>query len=421
MNGEQYLTNKHAILSSPGQKYNDAYYSTANSSVSMVELTYGWPKVQSLSSLSFGSNSTVYIDRNNFVGPMLLHLRLPRLVANQSLVRGWGYGCIDYISYQLGSSNSTSIQLQGDGIYQAAMAQLKSGEKRLEVLRLSGEERLNDANLLNDAYVLIPLPFSTYCDDTLPIDTQMLQNNISITIQFKQDPRCVYGGSAVAPTQFLIAETMIRNGELSDKAKSLSNALIMNPELKYNMPFIHIQSFQSAPFVGVPEGSGGTCNVQLNQFANADLTCITFYAIKNSDKFATGNNTPNPFNCDEVSNIVLRWGGQTLANYPAKVYKLTNMLSEGQDSSAIPSMLVNPGTGPDFVSSGRDCYMVIFDFSQQRSVCLQSHFYNTRRLTNQTLDLSFNTTSSDTYRVYATYYYNAVAELSNLTSSIYID
>lgn len=419
MESEQYLTNKNVLLSSPGMKFNDLYYSSANSSVSMVECSFKYPRVQTLTSKDFGSNSTIYFDRQNFIGDVILHLRLPEVVNNQTLCRSWGIAAIDYISWQLGSSNSTAIQLQGSSLVQVLAAECKSAEKRYEALNLAGEEQLLPGGGATDAYILIPLPFSSYCDDTLPFDTNMLQNNISMTIQFKQDPRCIYGGSATPVNSFSVAEVLYRQGVLSDKSKSLSNALIMNPDLKYNVPFIHKQSYQSPPFTGVIDGSG-LCEVQLNQFANADLTCITVGVLLNSDLYPTGNNSPRPFNYDPISNVQLRWGGELIANFPSKIYRLTNMLAKHQDSAAIPISNIGAGAVSPFTSQSKNAYMVVFDFSLMRSVCTQSHFYNTERLTNQTLSLTFNTSTSGQYRLYATYFYNAVAEIQNMTSAILI-
>jgi hypothetical protein len=163
--------------------------------------------------------------------------------------------------------------------------------------------------------------------------------------------------------------------------------------------------------------------LDLNTFANADLLAISLGVVLNTDKQPTGLSTPNPWNFADIYNIQLSFAGQTLFQFPGKAYKLTNMLTGGdQDSSSIPGSVVLAGNTQPFSSVPRDNYLVWFDFSRLRSVCLHSHLFNTWRLTNQTLRLTFNTPLNNVqYTAYCTFFYNGVAELQNGTSAIYID
>lgn len=424
------LSTKHAILSSGGSRYNDLYYSIMNSSVSLLECTFQYNQIISLPSVQFGSTSQINIPNDAFIDAVILHLRLPAVQVNETLCRGWGYNILSNIAFTMGSSNSTQIMLQGDSILQVLLGQCQDPEKRLELLNCGGQERIavevvppGEDPTYNDAYVVVPLPFSTVCDK-LPIDSTMLQNNINIQIQFKSDPRCIYGGTATHPTSFSVAETMFRLGRLSDQSKSVRAAMVSDPMLKYSYPFMHYQNFITPSFLGVRESDNSIVQLDLNTFANADLTSIVFWVVKDEDKTPTGNNSPNPWNFDEVSNIRLEFAGQTLFHYPYKSYKLTNMLCGGEQSASYtPVSVINPGTVNPFVSFPKNGYAINFEFSRLKSNCFHSHFFNTWRLTNQTLRLSFNTSQSSgiRYRAYCSYIYNGIIEFSNGTSAIYID
>jgi hypothetical protein len=429
MSSDAILSTKRAVLSSGGTRYNDLYYNVMNSSVSLLECTFEYNQIQSLPSLQFGSTSTINITNDQFIDTITLHCVLPAIVANQSIVRSWLARMVKSVAWTLGSSNSTQIYLQSDSIFQFLMGQCYSAEKRLEIGRLAGEEILapqvppaGEDTPLVEAFLVIPTPFSTLCNK-LPLDTTMLQNNIQIQIQFENNPYAIYGGTGAVPTSFLTAEFIYRMGKLSDQSKSLRREMILSPSLQYAYPFTHAQSFTTPSFTGATFSSGRVVQLDLNTFANADLLAISLSVVANSDKSPTGLNTPNPWNYADIYNVRLEFAGQTLFQFPSKMYRLTNMLTGGQqESSAIPGSVVLAGTTQPFSSMPKDNYLIWFDFSRTRAICEMDHLYNTWRLTNQTLRLTFNTPLTDVqYTAYLTYFYNGVAELQNGTSSIYID
>lgn len=429
MSSDLILSTKRSVLSSGGTRYNDLYYNVMNSSVSLLECTFGYNQIQSLPSLQFGSTSTINIPNDQFIDVVVLRLVLPPIVANQSICKGWGHRMIKSIAYTLGSSNSTQIYLQTDSIFQFIMGQCESAEKRAELLRLSGEQilapfvpPLGEDTPNVEAFMVLALPFSTVCDK-LPIDSTLLQNNIQIQIQFESNPYAIYGGTAVPPTSFITAELIYRMGKLSDQSKSLRAEMIRVPNLMYSYPMIHAQSFITPSFAGATGSSGNLVQLDLNTFANADLLAISLSVVANTDKQPTALSTPNPWNYADIYNVQLSFAGQTLFQYPGKAYQLTNILAgQEQEASMIPGSYVFPGAVQPFNTVPKNNYLVWFDFSRLRSTCLHSHLFNTWRLTNQTLRLTFNTPLNGIlYTAYCTYFYNAVAELQNGTSAIYID
>lgn len=427
---EAYLTNKHALLSGGGSMLQDNYYSVLNSTSSLVETTYNYETLISLPSVQFGSSTSFQVQNMNFIGRMMLHLRLPALAANQFLARGWGYACINNVSWTLGSSSTSQITLQGDSLLQFAMSQIDNPEKRDEVMRLAGNEYIavpvagpgEDVPKI-DAYVLLNAPFSTWCNK-LPFDSSLLSQPVVINIQFNQS-NSIYGGNGLPyQSQFEIAEVLIHSGELSNKALSLRSKMIQDPSLISPYPFTHTQAFLSPTFTGVRESENMRCEVQLTSFTNSDITGIIVWCIRNSRKSPGGNSTPNPFDVSELSNVQLIYNGKIIMNLPAKSYKFTNMIGS-QGPSYIPSSVVTPGAVGPITSFPKNMYPIYFDFSRLRSACIldnMQHMFNTWRLSNQSLFMRFNTPTSDNdYRIYATYLYNGCIESQNGISSVYID
>jgi hypothetical protein len=427
---DQILSTKPVMLSAPGFAYNDLYYSTYNSSLSLLEATANWQNVISLSSLTFGGSSQLLLPTDQFVQHAVLRLRLDNLNANVVVPRGWGYAMLNSISYILGSSSSTSIVLNTDSILQTVLAQCKTAELRDEILRLGGEEQKGplvapsgEAVPYLEAFVLLPMPFSSLCSETLPIDTTMLSNNIAINIIFNTAD-AIFGGSGTKPAAFLAAELMLHQIKLSDQSASLRRDMINKPGLVYSYPFIHHQSFSSPSFTGVRTSDPGTpCSVQLNQFANADLTGITLWVVSDADKFPGSSNTPNPWNCDNISNILVQFNGSTLFRMNGSAFKLCQMLSAPYGAGYFENSVVAAGTTAPFTSTPKNCYPVYLDFARLRASCIEAeHMFNTIRFPNQNLIITFNTQfgSGVTYRLYATYHYNAIAAFADGVSSIMI-
>jgi hypothetical protein len=426
---EVYLSNKHVILSSGGTKYNDLYYHHMNSTAALVECTYSMGKYsQSLSSLGFGSTSNVTIPNQSFLGETYLQLVLPNTTANQTICRGWGYACIQEIQYIIGSSNTSTITLSGESVFSTVLAQCTSEEKRSELFRLAGQEILvpqiapanGDVPQIR-ADVLLPYPWSTMCDK-LDLDTSLLSNNIVITIKFKPS-NSIYGGSDAEPQSFLSALVTFRQGDLSNTNLSLRHTMMANPELIYSYPLSHFQNFQSPPFPGATLSQGlAACQVNLQGFINSDLTGIYFYVVKQLDVFPSGSNSPSPFHMDPITNVRLYYNGIPLYLTNGELYKLINMVGH-QDASFFENSVIRPGAVAPFNSDPVDSYLIFIDFARLRTACYPNHFANTFRISNQTLQLQFNTSLNNTinYICYATYVYNGICEFKNGQSFIYFD
>jgi len=416
------LTYKRPVLDSTGTRVNSLYYNAYNSDVSALECTFGYDYKVSLSSKSFGSSSTIQIPIGQFISSIVLHLRVRQVAATEILCRSWALAIISSLSYTIGASNSTQIVLQSESLAQELLAQLTSSEARSEMMKLAGEYVSGYATPgagSQDAYVLLSVPqINDFCGH-LPIDSSLLLNNITLQIEFKSDPRSIYGGEETShPDGFEIAEVIFRRGQLSNQAASIKQEMIRSPDKKYNIPFIHTQNFTSPSFAG--SGPSSDQSIELTTFPNADLVGVLMWVIKDKNKYPIGaTSPPNPFLLEELSDIVVTLGGSTLFNYPAKSYKLTNMLVKDQSASYFEYCRVN-STNP-FPCDPVNCYPIYFDFGFFRSACMGAEsLQNTFRIPNNQLRVQFKTPDTDNCRMYCTYFVNGVCELENGTSSIYI-
>src|ERR1700679_2033899 len=314
-----YLSTKRSLLSNPGIKMDDIYYGPFNTTVEMSEVTYNLGRLTiGLSQLNFGSQSQLIIPNNSLLSTCYLHLELPAIIANQTICRGWGYAAINNINFLFGSSNVSQIQLSGQSLFQTIMMEAETAEKRSELFRLGGEEWLvpSPAGVNIMADIILPLPWSSSCGmhSKLPFDTTLLNNPITIQVQFNSSSS-IYGGTGIAPAQFAVGTLLPRQGDLKNKDQSLQMKLLKNPELEYSYPFIHHQNFSPGQFTGSTPGSPPV-SLTLQSIINADLLAISVGMVQTSFVGPANQSSPSPFNYDPITNIVLQFNGLTMYNSP---------------------------------------------------------------------------------------------------------
>jgi hypothetical protein len=423
-NDMRYLSQKRTLLAMGGTILDDIYYSGANTTVSLSEATYNNGRLAvSLTSPAFGAQSQVIIPNSSLLGACFLHLELPDVVANQALCRGWGYAAIDQISYLFGSSNVSQIAINGQSLWQTVAAQCETSEKRSEMFHLGGEEVIAPTGATLQADLLLPLPWSSAngMHAKLPFDTTLLSNPITIQITFKS-AASIYGGTGLRPNAFTMATIYPRQGDLANKDQSLRNLMMRRPDLMYAYPFIHKQSFTPSSFLGVSAASG-TVSIPLLSFINADLTGMTIGIVPQSRLAPSASSTPSPFAYEELSNIQLLFNGTLYYNAPGRAYKLWGIDSQ-VGSSYLENSVVAPGSTSPFTSGPVNSYTLYVDFARIRTAAFEGRYQNVWRIGNNTLSLQFNTppgTDGASYVMFATYWYNGVAEVSNGETRVYFD
>lgn len=429
----QYLSNKRVLLSNPGTRIHQAYYSAVNTTVDAVEMTYNTGRFTvSLSQLAFRGQAQVIVPNSSFLEEFYLHLELPPLAANETVSRGWGWASIAQISYLFGSSNVSQLAINGQSVWQTIAASCETAEKRSLMWKLGGDEVFGPtaagSNLGAD--LILPLPWSNPTGGhgaKLPYDTTLLSNPITVQIQFN-GPESIYGGlgSTLTPhLGFAVGTAIMRQGDLGQKNNSLKFLMMKEPSLMYSYPFIHHQSFTPSSFTTGAAPVSPTQALLLGLIA-ADLVAMTFGVIR-TDRLTRGNApdfaSPNPFAYEDLRNVRLDFNGLVMYNAPGASYKLFNMQSmEGADG--FQGSIINPSAGglAPFTSTPVDTNMVIINFARLRQLAFEGQYQNVWQIGNNTLTLQFEGLQPLTpYTLFVTYHYNAVVESQNGQSTIYFN
>lgn len=412
----RFLTTKRVILDSPGIKLSDVYYSSFSTMNEDVETNYTLGNYEkTLSSKGFNSTGNVDIPNDRLSGNVYILFKLPALLANQALCRGWAYAAIDTLKYTIGSGNTAHTSISGQNMWQTLVSQCDSEEKRSELWRLGGEEVFGPTVNEQFGLVILSLPFSGVCIGKKPFDTNLLDNQINITLRIA-DSDNIYGGSDLnRPSEFLNIDFVFKQGVFKNSDNSLKGILDKNPIEKYVYPFIHHDEGVVELATSNPQRKIG---ITLNQFDDADLTGITIGVVKESDVISGPTGAPNPFNYVDLDDIMLKFGGKILYNSPGKMYKLAMMESTNGTSfwhGSVINALVND-------SDPVDNYQLMMDFSRLRSTCFHDKFWNVGRVGSNTLNLTFNVPeANENYMIFATYFYNAVLVMKNGKAERVID
>jgi hypothetical protein len=419
---EKYLSGKRAQLASPGIKLTDCYYTAINSQVDSAEVTYNLGRYNvSLSQLAFGGTSQLIIPNGSLLSNCYLHLVLPPILPNQTLSKGWSWSIISQLNFLIGSSNAPQVYLSGASMWTAILAQCETSEKANEYFLQGGNEYTNPTTGNVEGNILLELPFSNACGakGKKPIDTQMLNNPVTISITFNQ-ANTIYGGTAPMPAGFVVGNLISLQGNFANPDQSLNFPLRANPSLMLSYPWIYKQSFTPPPFTGSTSLSAPV-TLNLQSFINADLVSLYFYVVQNSYLYSTNGSTPSPFLCDPITNINLTYNGLVLYYAPGNLYQLVNCRTQEGAAKFSNSLITSvPGLGvAPYISTPYECYMVQINFSKLRADCIGDHMMNTLRVGNNSLNISFNTSTSNQYQAFATYCYNSVVEFSNGSSAVY--
>lgn len=423
----QYLSNKRVLLSNPGTRIHQAYYSAANTTVDAVEMTYNTGRfTSSLSQTLFRGQAQVIVPNSSFLEEFYLHLELPALAANQTLCRGWGWAAIAQISYLFGSSNVSQLAMSGQSMWQTIAASCETAEKRTALFKLGGDELFGPTTGPVGADLLIPLPWSNPTGGhgaKLPYDTTLLSNPITVQIQLN-GPESFYGGTApLLVTGFSTATAIMRQGDLGQKNNSLKFLMMKEPSLMYAYPFIHHQTFTPSSFTTGAGPIVPPTQVSLLGLIAADLVAITIGVVRNDrlTRNSTTGDSPSPFAYEDLRDIRLDFNGLIMYNAPGAIYKLYNLQSMA-GSGEFQNSIISPGGVAPFASVPVDTNICVMNFARLRQLAFEGQYQNVWQIGNNTLSLQFGGLAPSTaYTLHVTYHYNAVVESQNGQSTIYFN
>lgn len=178
--------------------------------------------------------------------------------------------------------------------------------------------------------------------------------------------------------------------------------------------------FSVAPFVGSQDESA-PCLVQFQNFTKGDLLGLSFRVFESADYSPTGNSTPNPWHNAKIRDIVVKYNGGVLAQFPGTSYIAAGAYTPGQSANYYDGSIVLPGSVQPFQTAPTIEHIVHVDFTRHRAACFDDHMANTMRIPpGGILEVSFTTPKgySTQYQLRYNAYYNALAAVQAGTVSL---
>lgn len=427
-----FLTKERSDLNAPGTAIGSVYYTNASTEVQLVEIDFTNGKyTQSLNSLNFGSVSNIIIPNDNLITDIYLHMRLPDIVANQSISRGWALDILKEINFTWGASNVSNLRLDNASIRQLCLSSCETKEKRDETLEIAGAPFIRVGGASNiypiEGCVKLPLPFTSGMSAfrKKPFDMSLLNSPINIQITLDTSDR-IFGGTGVRPIALLSGEVFTTMGQFADKANSLKNRMMMDPSYIYEFPFIYHQSVSPKSNIQLRADLSVTNVVDLQEMLNSDLTAILFSVTPNNVQRATGTICPSGNLTCELFNIHLLYNGQTIYKVPGRASRLLGMnYDHGASGYTSTIQKFDAGAPGGSVTEPHQSFIYHIPLGQMKGINFERLFENVSRYPSQTFQLSFQaipiagTDPVDAVGTLSlTYCYNSSASIQNGTTSI---
>jgi hypothetical protein len=423
-----YISNKRVLLNSPGRKLSELYYNEADTRVDQIETQVLHGRFEESLNLGFSSTSNINIQNSgNFVHHCMIHMKLPPVLENQFLPRGWGYSILKEISWTIAGSSQSQLRLDGHTIFQTVMSMCKTSEKKSAILHLGGEEYTSSSNGQDvECIVFLPLPWSSLAtgdDAKLGLDTGLLTSLLNVKIAINS-ASTIYGGTATKPSAFLECVFITREQELSNKANSLRSELMSNGDMMLAYPLIRRESASSKETVSETD-----VTLSIQNFIEADLQGIMFSAhleedLNKSDTFA--KNPMFPLQCE---NIELLYNGQSLYRLRGKAGNLIDMLYDDGSGHIDHSRISRTSTVSGVPSTPDQCHIYNFPLNMlKKNISYTGSYANTPRFSSQAMTiklkvknppgLALGQSGPQRVVIFFTYLYSGVAELSKGLSQI---
>lgn len=456
------VESKRTLKSMPGERYDSLYYNKKSSAVELIENTATLGKFQvKLSNSTYGGTSPVTFPNLNYIGKCYLHIEIPvpnwTPTSQAVLCKGWGLALLNRIDLLIGNANISSQFLDRICMFHS-LCSAKQTEDDLDFDLLMGGMAAfttgqNQFEVINGKYtadIILDMPWSNYCqqdESKLYFDTSLLTAPITLNISFNQ-PNSIWGDTydPIAANQQPTATLFYRQLELTNRNQSLRNSLFSAPGSVISYPSNFRQSF-TVPFSvadqSVPMGPGSYYDVgplNLMSFLNADLLGMTLSVHLQNELFPptagapTGLHPAQPWNCLPIIDIQILFGGEPVYVAPGFSHRLISQ-EPTISNVCLNNTIIDTTAAPSFtqkVGSLRS-YITFIDMSRLRAFCNTSTFFNTIKLPQQVLQISFKlatqyaTTQADgivknitgPLVLHACYFYPQVLEV-NSTGSVNI-
>lgn len=323
------------------------------------------------------------------------------------LRKGWGYRAIR--NYQILTGGSTQLKVYQRQLQMKALEDCETATKRDAMLQLGGEEYNGKTVLTQDlfAYVHIYLPWSNLsCSRYLPYDSGILTKPVSILFEFSSPTELFSYSSAnqaaiipLLPQAFSNKYLMIQTALMAlGPSESIRPAVGPNGDSQYNYGWIYPGQFRSDSFLGHPASGPARQLIRLDQFQNGNLQSMTIFleriSLGTSPDILMAQTPNNETMYEDMSNIEIKYGGQTIYRSDDKSNKLMNLSEtwiENEVDFAFPQMtnLAIAGTGID--SNSRKSKWVLVNFVQMRESYFKNLVQDGPSVINNMMSIEFNT------------------------------
>lgn len=399
------FSKKSTLYRHPGQMEDSLYYDKDSSSVYPIEVQSIMGRyIQTIPSPQYGGRYEVQVPNFSFVdrSEILFTMNLPTTgLTGASLPRNWGDRLLGDVILMFPSANMPSLTLENMAAWHSKVGMSQTTEGLTFYNRQAGECLANtdfsspinfvpqDAtNGKLCATVILDLPWSNICSQYLlkkGFDTTLLNNPIRINFQFNSASSI--WGSYASPPSFTATFTY-REQSLVNKALSLRNTLFREPGKRINYPSCWRQ-LQSIYFTANKPVTA-SYNIALSQFIASDLLGLAISVHLTNDLNPSTANTPaNPYNCLEIVNPQLQFGGETLYNAPNDSWKVINACPT--ISGVFQDTPLTVWNGTNMVVDGARLITPLFiDFVNIRQVSRSQDFQNCVKFDSQQLNFQFN-------------------------------
>lgn len=427
----QYLTQVNPNLSAIGSEEDLLYYSAEQVKVSSVEFGNRVGKYKrSLNSLNFGGTSEVKIPNWDFVSNVYLQATISGIPLAASLPDGWLFASIRSISYTWGTSNNSLLKIDRYDLIHHNILSCETKEKKSRMLELSGVvKEEGEATTSATAQILLKFPWSkmSKCQKRKAYDSRLLNDPIVLTIEFNDSTKFMGYANSIAstiPTAFSSAQVLLKQNELSNHADSLATEMMRDSSLKYNFPFVHLQTGTQNRFNVPSEDVDYEIRTQLLGFLSTDLIGILFSVVRSTDETKPTDGHINPLYLWDVQNVRLEYNGQILMDYPGNMLSL-DMLTQDIGDDRFDFAALDRTTGQEPTTLPKQGYVYYLQFTQHKNLSFMEEFNNTESFSSQPLDLifTFNTdipTTNVDHILHTTYLYNAYTSTSAGTTRVMI-
>lgn len=357
-------------------------------------------------------------------GPLLSHCMIVLSISRDALNairaagtavflrKGWGYRAIK--NFQILSGGSTQLKIYQRQLMMKALEDCETSTKRDAMLELGGTEYNGAFNLTQDlfAYVHIYLPWSNLsCSRYIPYDSGILTKPISLLFEFSSPTELFSFSSADTalviprlPQNFTNKYLMIQTALMAlGPSESIRPAVGPNGDSQYNYGWIYPGPFQSDPFTGKPAGPNNTGLrqlIRLDQFQNGNLQSMTIYLERISlgttpTDILMANTPNNEAMYEDMSNVEIKYGGQTIYRSDNKSNKLMNLSEtwvENEVDFSFPQMtnLAIAGVGGIAVNP-RKAKWILVNFVQMRESYFKNLVQDGPSVVNNMMSIEFNT------------------------------